>query len=181
MLRADIDPDCKYCLACEEEYRAEIAHCADCGQELVSGAMLLQQKLDSLQAVSGEDFTGITPDEPLLTILKGPLLQIKQLHHSLKQQGIATLIAGGAAHGCSSAGCRGPELVLQARHGDLPAIMAAMERDHQRTTGLVDHDSTFAGEVYNAQVEEATCPACGCRFTTSSPACPECGLCFLCD
>ena len=31
MLRADIDPDCKYCLACEEEYRAEIAHCADCG------------------------------------------------------------------------------------------------------------------------------------------------------
>ena len=181
MLRADIDPDCNYCLACEEEYRAGITHCADCGQELVSGAMLLQQKPERMQAVSGETLAGIAPGEPLLTIFKGPLLQVKQLHYNLGLQGIATLIAGGAAHGCSSAGCRGPELVLQARREDLPAIMAAMEREHQRATGLNDHDRTFAGEVYNVQIEEAICPACGCRFATSSPECPECGLCFLCD
>ena len=175
----DIDPDCKYCLACSGEYRAEITHCADCGQELIGGALLLQQKREpaSPDAVAA----ALSPEEPLVTVYKGPLLHVKQLHDQLRQQGIVTLIAGGTAHGCTNSGCRGPELVLQTRRQDLPVIMAAMAREHQRATCLFDHDSTFAGEVYNAQVSEATCPACGIRFATSSPECPECGLCFRCD
>lgn len=179
MQHHDIDPECKYCLACSGEYRAEITHCADCGQELISGALLLQQKAGHV--VPETMVTTIPPEEPLVTVYKGPLLQVKQLHEKLRQQGIVTLVAGGAAHGCSSSGCRGPELVLQTRRQELPVIMAAMAREHQRATGLFDHDSTFAGEVYNAHIEEAICPACGFPFATSSPECPECGLCFRCD
>ena len=175
-----VDPELKYCPECSEEYRAEITRCADCGAELVTG-VAMHDRLAARQDSLGSGLQEIVPGERMTGLLKGPLLQIKQLQSSLRRQGIASLVVGGAAHGCSSAGCRGPELLLQVRTDELALAQVALEDEHRQTTGLSDHDSTFAGEIYSAHVAEATCPACGARFPTSSASCPECGLSFSCE
>ena len=57
-------------------------------------------------------------------------------------------------------------------------VNALLDEEHRRTTVLTDYDTSLAGEVFDAGRDEATCPACGCRFPTSSSACPDCGLSF---
>ena len=64
------------------------------------------------------------------------------------------------------------------RAADLAEVHALLDEEHRRTTVLTDYDTSLAGEVFDADLDEATCPACGCRFPTSSSACPDCGLSF---
>ena len=169
----DIDPECNYCPTCHDEYRPEITTCAACGVALESGEAL-RARLDRQRTGRPEP---IGPDEPLVLVRRGPLGQIRQLQALLEANGLAAVACADGPAGCRTS-CRGAELLLQVRAADLAEVHALLDEEHRRTTVLTDYDTSLAGEVFDADRDEATCPACGCRFPTSSSACPDCGLSF---
>ena len=169
----DIDPECNYCPACRDEYRPEICTCAACGVALESGAAL-RARLDRQRPVRPEP---IGADEPLALVRRGPLGQIRQLQALLEAHGLAAIARTDGPAGCRTT-CRGAELLLQVRAADLAEVLALLDEEHRRTTVLTDYDTSLADEVFDAGRNEATCPACGCRFPTSSSTCPDCGLSF---
>ncbi|MGD9950092.1 MAG: hypothetical protein AB7U29_16690 [Desulfobulbus sp.] len=169
----DIDPELKYCPQCGDEYRAEIQTCASCRVPLELGTAMLAAAATKEPAGTGP--VEIGPDESVVSIRKGPMLQIKELQQYLKSRGLAARIAKEEGPGC---GCRGPEVVLQIREQELQQVMAVLAEEYWQSTGLDDHDTQFAGSVFDDQAEEALCPACGHRFPTSESTCPDCGLCF---
>ncbi len=171
------EPDLKYCPQCSDEYRAEMTTCATCDLELITGVQM-QAIEESRRREKAMRTLEIGPDEPMTTIRKGPVLQMKQLQSYLRRHGIPSLVVKEDSDGCNKGCCRGSELFLQVRTGDLQEVMAVLELEYRQSTGLSDHDTSLAGAVYNVRAEEATCPACGFRFATSSTTCPDCGLCF---
>jgi ribosomal protein L32 len=173
-MNQNIDPDLQYCPSCNDEYRAEIHVCAACGIDLLSGEQMLALQAERDQPQNLQPLE-VDSDEALLTVRKGPVLQMKELQAYLLRRGLSSLAVKESAASC---GCQGAELLLQVRERDLGEVLAALEQEHRQSTGLSDHDTCFAGAVYNAAAPEAVCPACGCRFSTSSTICPDCGLCF---
>jgi hypothetical protein len=176
-MNAMFEPDLKYCPQCSDEYRAEMTICATCGLELLSGVQMQTMKETRRKNKAARSME-IGPDEPVTAIRKGPVLQMKQLQTYLRQLGIPSLAVKEASDGCNKGCCRGGEVLLQVRTSDLQEVMVALEQEYRQSTGLSDHDTSLVGAVYNVHAEEATCPACGFRFATSSTTCPDCGLCF---
>jgi hypothetical protein len=112
----------------------------------------------------------------MVNIRKGPVIQMKELQIMLEREGIPSLAVSDEG-GCSQ-GCCGTDLLLQVRMSDVQDVLAILAREHERSTALKDHDTTYAGAVFNTAAENATCPACGCSFPTTQSTCPDCGLCF---
>ncbi len=169
-----IESDLKYCPKCNDEYRAEIVTCAACDVELLTGTQMLELEEQKQQKKAGRSMT-LSPDDEMVNIRKGPVMQMKELQVILERQGIPSLAVKDS--GCGK-GCCGTDLILQVRMSDVQEVMAILEKDHVRSTALSDHDTTHAGAVFNTAAENATCPACGCSFSTTQPECPDCGLCF---
>jgi hypothetical protein len=172
-----IDPELQYCPQCRDEYRAGVALCAACGIELLSGARMLEimeEKNRLLAARSRE----ISEQDELVDILKGKVIDIKSVQSLLKREGFPSLLAGDSSSCCPSKGCRGGEVRLQVRRDDLREVMEIMAREHMRSTGLPEYNSALVNSVYNPEAGTATCPACGCTFSSHSRSCPDCGLCF---
>ena len=169
----DIDAELQYCPRCGDEYLAEIRTCAACAVELISGAVLLAaaQKQTKHQVTPVE----IDADEPVVALRNGPLPQMKELLAALRKHGVAGRICKPEGGAC---GCKGPEVMLEVRQSEAQAAMAVLAEDYWRTTALAEHDTRFAGAVFDEQAEETLCPACGTRFSTSETTCPDCGLCF---
>lgn len=167
-----IDPEFNYCPSCREEYRADIATCADCGIALISGHQM--RTLHGAGARPGRSMV-IAEAEPVCTVRKGGLQAIKELQTYLHQQGLPSLVVKEPGAAC---GCRGVEVLLQVREDDLAEVLKVLAREHWETTGLADHDACSVDAVYNPEAGEALCPACGCRFSTNLAECPDCGLCF---
>ena len=170
-----IEPDLRYCPQCGDEYRAEIATCAACRCGLVSGRRLLAST--PAREEIGTPMEEIQPGDPLVTIRKGPVLPIRQLGEHLRRHGVASLAGTEGGTACAT-GCRGPEILLQVRERDLATAMIVLAQEYRQSTSLADHDLSLAGEVFDPDAGEATCPACGCHFATTLTACPDCGLCF---
>jgi len=174
-MKREIEAELQYCPDCMEEYRADISTCADCHIPLVSGRKLLEARKDSEQKQQGDTMV-ISPDDELVTIRKGPLVQIKDFQNMLKRAGIPSLAVSEDSN-CGQGSCA-TNLLVQIRRDDLQEVMGILEYDHIRSTGLEDHDLSTAGAVIDTEAEQATCPACGHRFSTAESACPDCGLCF---
>jgi ferredoxin len=169
-----IEADLKYCPSCNDEYRAEIVTCAACNVELLTGTQMLELEEQKQQKKDGRSMT-LSPDDEMVSIRKGPVMQMKELQVLLERQGIPSLAIKDSSCG---KGCCGNDLILQIRMSDVQEAMAFLEQDHVRSTALNEHDTTHAGAVFNTAAENATCPACGCSFPTTQAECPDCGLCF---
>ena len=170
-----IDTEMNYCPSCGDEYRADIATCAVCDIALVSGA----EKLAGMQAAEqamGERSMDIAAEDELVTVRKGPLKDMKALRKLLAAERIPALLAGDA-DGCGK-GCCGPELYLQIKKSDTALAADVLRREFIRSTALDTYDLSTAQAVFNPLDTETVCPACGCRFSPTVGACPECGLCF---
>ena len=170
-----IEDDLKYCPRCQDEYRAEIETCATCEIQLLTGVAMRALVEEKQQSKAGRSME-ITPEDELVDIRKGPVLTMKQLQKVLADEHLPSLVVKEEG-GCGQ-GCCGTDLLLRVRMADIQEVMAVLEREHVRSTGLEDHDTTHAGAVFNTRAEQATCPACGCTFPTTTPSCPDCGLCF---
>ena len=174
MNRREIDPELRYCPQCGDEYRADIRACAACRVELESGRDLLGARNGGER--EGKNVLEIRPEESVVGIQKGPIMQIKALQAHLLQLGLPSILVKEQGGGC---GCGGPEVVLQVREIDLHRVMSALAEEYRQSTGLADHDTRFVGAVFDDQAEEVHCPACGHRFSTRETTCPDCGLCFV--
>lgn len=170
-----IDQEMNYCPLCKAEYRADINHCGTCDIPLVSGREKLAQVREKQQALAKRSMQ-ILPTDELVNIRKGPLKDMKTLQRVLAQERIPALLAGDEG-GCAK-GCCGPELYLQIKKEDLPLATEVLARDFIRSTALDSHDLMHATAVFDHLATETVCPACGCRFSPTVGACPECGLCF---
>ena len=171
-----IEPDLKYCPICDEEYRADIITCADCNVTLLTGTQKLELEQQKQQKKVARNMR-LSPDDNMVTIRKGPVLQMKELQILLERESIPSLTIKDDSGGCGG-GCCGTELLLQVRMTDVQEVVAILEQEHVRSTALEQHDTTYAGAVFNTAAEKATCPACGYSFPTTESACPDCGLYF---
>jgi hypothetical protein len=174
-MKREIEADLQYCPTCMDEYRAEITTCAACQIALVSGKELLQTRQGMGQRQAGRDMV-ISPDDELVSIRRGPLVQMKDFQTMLKREGIPSLAVSEDSN-CGQGSCA-TNLLIQVRQEDLQDVIAILEHDHIRSTGLKDHDLSTAGAVIDTTAEQATCPACGHSFSTTEATCPDCGLCF---
>ncbi len=175
-MKRNIDPELKYCPQCGDEYRAEIARCAACAVTLLDGRSLLEQQRQEKAKKAARRLPMSHHDE-LISIRKGSMVEMRHLQAQLERQGIPSLVVNEEGS-CRSSCCGGPSLTLQVRAADLEDVQAFLFQDHVRSTALHEHDLGGAGTVFDSAAETAVCPACGCTFSTSRNACPECGLCF---
>ena len=174
-MKLHIEDELKYCPRCRDEYRAEIETCATCDVTLLTG-VAMRALLEEKQKARSSRSMEISPDDELVDIRRGPVLAMKELQKVLADQLLPALVIKEEG-GCSQ-GCCGTDVLLRVRLDDIQEIMAVLEEEHVRCTGLQDHDTSYAGSVFNTHAEQATCPACGCTFPTTQPTCPDCGLCF---
>ena len=174
-MKQSIEAELQYCPDCMDEYRAEITTCAACNIPLVSGKKILEVQQNPAREQAGRNMV-ISPDDELVSIRRGPLVQMKDFQSMLKREGIPS-IAVSEDSNCGQGSC-GTNLFVQIRKSDLQDVMAILEREHVRSTGLEDHDLSTAGAVIDTAAEQATCPACGYSFSTTEASCPDCGLCF---
>jgi len=175
MVERRIDDALKYCPECRDEYRAEIESCVSCGVTLLSGKAM-RALVDNQHQHLANRTMEIRPDDELVDVRKGPVLQMKELQKVLADNSLPSLTVNDES-GCGQ-GCCGAELLLRVRMADIQEVMAVLAEEHARSTALSEYDTSLSGSVYNTQAEQATCPACGCTFATTIPTCPDCGLCF---
>ncbi|HAM58636.1 MAG TPA: hypothetical protein DCQ64_25780 [Candidatus Rokubacteria bacterium] len=117
----------------------------------------------------------ISPEDDLVNIRKGSLHDMKQLRRVLAAERIPALIAGDESCG---RGCCGPELLLQIKRVDVDEALKVLAKDFIKSTCLDSYDLSNAQAVFDHQAAETVCPACGCRFSPTVGACPDCGLSF---
>lgn len=170
-----IDPEMNYCPACEVEYRGDINTCPSCNVQLLTGAEKIEQlqMQNSSQNVRSME---LSPGDELVSIRKGPLKDMKMLQKVLVAERIPSILAGDEAS-CGK-GCCGPEMYLQIKSEDIDVAAEVLARDFVRSTALNITDLKHADVVFDEQAKETVCPACGCRFSPTVGACPDCGLCF---
>lgn len=170
-----IDREMNYCPSCGEEFRSDIGTCALCEIPLISGEEQLAAKQVKVSAIENRSME-IGPSDSLVSIRKGPLKDIKMLQQLLAKERIPAVISGDES-ACSKS-CCGPELYLRVKEQDLEAASSVLTRDYIETTALDLNDLAHAEVVFDHQAAETTCPACGCNFSPTVGACPDCGLCF---
>ncbi len=170
-----IDPELKYCPSCNDEYRAEIITCVACDVQLLSGTQMLELEEQKQQKKTARNME-LSPDDEMVNIRKGQVLEIKEMQLMLEREGIPSITVNEDSS-CGK-GCCGANLFLQVRMSDVQEVLHILEQEHVRSTALEDHDTTHAGAVFNTAAQNATCPACGCSFSTTQAECPDCGLCF---
>jgi hypothetical protein len=169
-----IDPEMYYCSSCGAEYRLDLPACVTCLIPLTKGSEKLAQVVREQELRAGR--RELAPDEKLVSLRKGPLPDMKYLQKILAKDAIPALVVGDPG-GCAR-GCKGPELYLQIREEDVEAALAILAKDFVRTTALDSDDLRHAHAVFDPHAAETVCPACGCTFSPSIGACPECGLSF---
>ncbi|MGW8193296.1 MAG: zinc ribbon-containing (seleno)protein DG [Desulforhopalus sp.] len=174
-VRHGIDLDMNYCPLCGDEYRPEIATCVGCNIDLIGGAERLKKVEERQDRLAGRSME-LLPNDELIAIRRGLVKEIKSLQKLLAAERIPSLISGDEKN-CTK-GCCGPELYLLIRKEDTEAAAAVLTKDFIKSTALEDHDLRNAHAVFDQQAAETVCPACGCRFSPTVGACPECGLCF---
>lgn len=170
-----IDPEMNYCPSCSDEYRADIQQCGMCGIALVSGSEKIKDIVEQNDTMAARSME-LSGDEELVGIRKGVLNEIKYIQKLLAEKRIPSVISSDQ-EGCSKS-CCGPEMFLLIRKDDMELAGDVLAKDFIRSTSLESHDLSYASAVYEANAAEVVCPACGCRFSPTVGACPECGLCF---
>ena len=168
------DDELKYCPVCRDEYRAEIRQCAACDVSLIDGARM--RKECGSAALSSEKREVIGQDDQLIPLLRGRLLELKQIKNMLASQGIPAVLVNEGQ--CRNGSCGGPEMLLKIRLQDQQKAEEALQQEHERTTGQQIQAGGVA-TIFDPESELAECPACGHEFTPNGSECPDCGLRLL--
>ena len=169
-----IDPDLQYCPQCGDEYRADIITCAACNLSLVSGGQRLLEE-EQQRAVLENRPGVISEGDEVVTIYRGSLVDLKHMETVLGSERIGCLVI--ADEQSCGKGCCPSHFNLQVRRQDVQHALALVKEVYRQSIGLGGQDTDYA-EVVDLDQAEATCPACGHSFATTSTTCPDCGLCM---
>src|SRR5689334_6759988 len=150
----------RVCPECEEEYRPDIATCADCGTELVD------RTFDEDGRPVAEPTQAEGEQVALVALYAGPAAALRPLAEALAAAGIAQKFVPIA----NQSG-----LTLAVAQEDGARAMEALAPFHGRGTelGLSELAPTFEA---GAEHHEHACPACGAAIPADASACPDCGL-----
>lgn len=175
---ANIDPEMRYCLRCNDEYEPEIVTCGGCGQALLSGVEVLALRQGGGQRQAKRKGP-LTAADSIVTVFKAPLADVKRIERQLQRENIGAMIAG-SGPSCGKGCCGGGEMELRVRQEDAPAAMAVIEADFVRQTASHGEHGAVADYGFDPLGHEHSCPACGCVFAPGGQGmtCPDCGLCF---
>lgn len=167
----------RYCPSCGDEYRPEFSFCASCKVALTTETIVQPQSLGNVRKKKNRT-RNILPEDELLTVRTGSLVELKSLQATLKTEMIGSLLVSDNAG--QRQGCCGPSFLLKIKTVDREDALAVLVDDFKRSTALDSHDfEGSADAVFDDKSTIATCPACGGRFEPGvEPMCPECGLCF---
>jgi hypothetical protein len=175
----DVDPDLKYCPQCNDEYRAEIATCAGCEKELLTGAQLLE-KMEARQKKLASRSLELSPDDDLVNIHRGTLTEMRQFAQLLEDENIGCLLQGDmstcAKDRFGNTGSNPSSYNLMVKRDDAAEVWRIKEIEHRKATHVDHHDNGNSDVIFNPVAAEAKCPACGHTFPTSETSCPDCGL-----
>ena len=172
---AAIDPEMFYCLGCGGEFRYRLDRCPSCSAELESGTAR-RERLQAGQSRLLSRSMDLAPGSETVNLRKGPLRDMQELQRVLARKRIPSLL-GGEPGECGK-GCCGPELYLKIRPEDVDEALHALAEEFVRTTAVDSRQLSQASAVFDPSAAEALCPACGCRFSPTVGACPDCGLAF---
>ncbi|WP_028579854.1 zinc ribbon-containing (seleno)protein DG [Desulfogranum japonicum] len=170
------DPDLKYCPQCGEEYQKHASRCVDCSVLLLSGTRMVKRQRLKEQHEMGR-MQPIEKGEPLLPVQHGNILHIKQLQAELRRVHLVSMVSNNEEQTCGKSCCQ-PEVTLYVREADYADVTAFLQRQHAVATGLADHDTRYIESVFDQDMAEVICPACGHAFEPTSTTCPDCGLCL---
>lgn len=170
-----IDREMFYCHACGGEFRYRLEACPTCRLPLESGEQKIARLQEEEQQLLGRSMA-LEPGCETVNLRQGPLREIKELQRVLARERIPSLIGG--EEGACGKGCCGPELFLKIRPADVDVALEVLSREFVRSTALDSQQLSQARAVFDASAAEALCPACGCRFSPTVGACPDCGLAF---
>ncbi|MBT8359939.1 MAG: hypothetical protein KJO32_03205 [Deltaproteobacteria bacterium] len=166
-----------YCPSCGDEYRLEFTFCASCNVELSAETSDRPQSIGNIRKKTNRT-TDILPNDELLTVRTGSLVELKSLQAILKAEMIGSLLVSDNAG--QRQGCCGPSFSLKIKSVDSEDASAVLVDDFKRSTALECHNYEGpADAVFDDKSTSASCPACGSRFKPGVVLmCPECGLCF---
>jgi predicted amidophosphoribosyltransferase len=150
----------RVCPECDEEYRPDIASCADCGTELVD------RTLDEQGRPVAEPAQAEGEQVALVALYSGPAAALRPLAEALAAAGVAQKFV--PIPGQSG-------LTLAVAQEDGVRAMEALAGFHGRGTelGLSELAATFEARPEDP---EHACPACGAAVPEDASECPDCGL-----
>lgn len=170
-----VDPEMFYCNTCGGEFRHHLDACPSCGVALESGAVRLERLRQEQQRRNARP-ASLPPGSATVNLRRGPLRDMKELQRVLAEEGVPSILGG--EEGECGRGCCGPELYLKIRPEDADLALEILARDFVRHTAVDSNELSRAAAVFDPRLAQVVCPACGCRFSPTVGACPDCGLSF---
>jgi hypothetical protein len=159
----------RVCRQCDEEYRPEIAVCADCGAELVDA----DDEGAPASAAAGHAATeGVEPEQPLYAA--GSPRDLTALADELVRAGLPFRLASAAERDPDRRGydLRVPLSAVEAAQRVLaPLVAADLGRLYVEIPVLVG-----LPEVDDEAEPLSSCPACETPLAEEALECPACGL-----
>jgi predicted amidophosphoribosyltransferase len=150
----------RVCPECDEEYRPDIATCADCGADLVDRAV------DEQGRPLAEPAQAEGVQVALVALYSGPAAALRPLAEALASAGIAQRFV--PIPGQSG-------LTLAVAQEDGARAMEALAAFHGRGTELGIRELAATFEAQDSEHEHA-CPACGAAVPAGAVECSDCGL-----
>jgi hypothetical protein len=170
-----VDAAMYYCHGCGGEFRYFMESCPSCGAVMESGSDRLARLGEEEKRLMARPLD-IPPGSETIPLRKGQLREMKEVQRVLARQRIPSLLGG--EDGDCRKGCCGPELTVMIRPEDVDLALRTLAEEFVRTTSVDCHQLSRATAVFDARAAEVLCPACGCRFSPTVGACPDCGLSF---
>lgn len=158
-----------FCPACRTEYRAGIATCAHCQQELVP-------EIPESDEGKGDRLRQAVKDGTAAAILRANYSDACQMTEFLQSKGVDAAVTGDPAT-CGKGGHCSHYFVAVLPE-DLATAGQVLKEEQKR---LVESDEECQGANLDAVVDfdaegQRKCPACGAAFEGSPEECPDCGL-----
>jgi predicted amidophosphoribosyltransferase len=149
----------RVCPECDEEYRPDIATCADCGADLVD------RQTDEQGRALPEPAQAVQPIA-LAALYSGPAAALKPLADALADAGVPQRFV--PIPGQSG-------LTLAVAQDEAARALTALSAFHGRGTELGIRELAATFEAQESEHEHA-CPACGAAVPAGASLCSDCGL-----
>lgn len=153
------------CPECEEEYRPDIAVCADCGADLVDAH-------PDGTPVAPQDALPVEAGVAARALYSGPAAGMRLLADALVAGEVPFQLVPEERVGLRGEGAR---LILVVPEAEAARALDALEPFRGRGTEL-GFTELAASWGDGDEGIEAPCPACGSDVPADASACPECGL-----
>jgi hypothetical protein len=164
----------RVCPDCDEEYRPDIAACADCGAELVDRWEDEQGRVVNADGTLAADASQEpeTPGVAGRALFAGPPGALRILADALVPRGIPfQFVPEDRVEFRRSEGAR---LYLVVPEADAERALEALAEYRGRGTELGFSD--LAHTWVHEDGEAPPCPACGAHVPADAASCPDCGL-----